>query len=255
MHARAHQSTALTPNLHLVLAGAGHAQPDLLAALSRRRRRDCDVTLITSQPAFHSTTGRSLSGVDAHAFAMRQFSAALGLITKLDAAIDASAPGAIISSVVVGGGAAGFGIACAVRARILVASRVPRVTIIDASARDGLPLAGFAVPTRRLASRALSSRGIRVVAGSVTAVHTDAVTLTDASVTRDIASAATAWVPGPAAHPWLASSVARVTLGAATQDVDRRALSGAVSRSRPLMAGSTGTHRGGGVPTPPVRNR
>ena len=256
-----------------MLAGAGHAQLDLLAALSRGRLSGCAVTLITSQPAFHysgmlpaviagvvdpdaaqipvadiaraagirvletsvvaldvgaqqltpsdgsrvgydllsldvgsSTAGLSLPGVDAHAFAMRPFSAALGLITKLDAAISATAPRAIIPSVVVGGGAAGFEIACAVRARILAASRAPRVTIIDASARDGLPLAGFADATRRLAARALSSRGIAVVAGSVTAVHTDAVTLTDASVTRDIASAATAWVPGPAAHPWLATS-------------------------------------------------
>lgn len=38
---------------HLVLAGAGHAQLDLLAALSRQRPPVWDVTLVTSQPAFH----------------------------------------------------------------------------------------------------------------------------------------------------------------------------------------------------------
>lgn len=38
---------------HLVLAGAGHAQLDLLAALSRQRPAGWDVTLVTSQPAFH----------------------------------------------------------------------------------------------------------------------------------------------------------------------------------------------------------
>ena len=38
---------------HLVLAGAGHAQLDLLAALSRQCPPGWDVTLVTSQPAFH----------------------------------------------------------------------------------------------------------------------------------------------------------------------------------------------------------
>ena len=38
---------------HLVLAGAGHAQLDLLAALSRQRPPGWEVTLVTSQPAFH----------------------------------------------------------------------------------------------------------------------------------------------------------------------------------------------------------
>ena len=38
---------------HLVLAGAGHAQLDLLASLSRQRPSAWDVTLVTSQPAFH----------------------------------------------------------------------------------------------------------------------------------------------------------------------------------------------------------
>ena len=38
---------------HLVLAGAGHAQLDLLSALARQPLADWNVTLVTPQPVFH----------------------------------------------------------------------------------------------------------------------------------------------------------------------------------------------------------
>ncbi len=144
-------------------------------------------------------------GVAEHAFAMRPFSAALALVVALDRALAIAPRGSAVPAVVVGGGAAGIEIACAMRARIRAAQRLPRVTIVDATAQDGLPLAGFATASRRLAHRALVSRGIALVAGAVTAVRADSV-LTDALEHAELPSVATAWVAGPAAHPWLARS-------------------------------------------------
>lgn len=146
-----------------------------------------------------------VDGVAEHAFAMRPFSSALALIAALDRALAIAPHGSTVPVVVVGGGAAGIEIACAIRARILTAQRVPRVTIVDATAQDGLPLAGFATAARRLAHRALMSRGIALVAGAVTSVRADVV-LTDAISHAVLPSVATAWVAGPAAHQWLAHS-------------------------------------------------
>jgi selenide,water dikinase len=147
----------------------------------------------------------SLPGVAEHAFAVRPFASALGLMSALDRALAITPRGGTVPVVVVGGGAAGIEIACALRVRILAAARVPRVTIVDARSRDGLPLAGFAEASRRVAHDALQSRGIALVRGAVLEVRADAVR-TDATDQSEVPSVATAWVAGPAPHPWLADS-------------------------------------------------
>ena len=258
---------------HLVLAGAGHAQLDLLSALVRQPLAGWDVTLVTPLPAFHYSgmlpaviaglvpadaasipvaaiarkaglrviesavtaldaparlltlasgarvsfdllsldvgsvpAGSAVPGVLAHAFPMRPFTAALGLMTRLDEAASAMSPGATIPAVVVGGGAAGVEVALAVRARILAAGHRPQVTIVDAAAADGLPLAGFSPPSRTLALRALAARDITFVCGDITGVDADAVSVAVNGHERALASIATAWVTGSAPSPWLTAS-------------------------------------------------
>lgn len=257
---------------HLILAGAGHAQLDLLASLSRQRPAGWHVTLVTSQPAFHysgllpaiiagflppdaaqipvaavaraagirvieapvsalDATARTLQlqtgawidfdllsldvgsvpasldvpGVAEFASPMRPFHAALALIARLDAATaaDAAEP---IPAVVVGAGAAGVEIAFAVRARIKAAGRTPQVTLVDPTMTDGRPLAGFDDASRDLAAQALRRRGIALLGGDVQAVDADGVTVRSASGVSRIASAATAWVTGPAAADWLSGA-------------------------------------------------
>ena len=258
---------------HLVLAGAGHGQLDLLAALVRERLDGWDVSLVTPQPDFHYSgmlpaviagtlsptaatipvaaiaraagiqvhvasvtaldapartltlsngatlpfdllsldVGSSASGLDTlgareHAFAMRPFSAALGLISRLDMVFRQRARGETIPIAVVGAGAGGVEIALALRARVLSAGFTPQVTIIDAAASDGLPLPGFSAVSRTAAHASLSRRGVAVIGGTVTAVTSDAVMVTTQQHESAVTSAATAWVSGPSAHRWLASS-------------------------------------------------
>ena len=260
---------------HLVLAGAGHAQLDLLAALVRERLDGWDISLITPQPDFHysgmlpaiiagtvpptaaaipvatiagkagmqvylasvialdtaaqtvslssgatvpydllsldvgsSAAGLETPGARIHAFAMRPFSAALGLTTRLDGEFQVRAPGDVIPMVVVGAGAGGVEIALALRSRVLRAGFTPQVTIVDAAATDRLPLPGFSAASRLATHTSLVRRGISVVGGMVTSVDADAVTVRVEVERRTsrLPSAATAWVSGPAAHGWLAAS-------------------------------------------------
>lgn len=258
---------------HLVLAGAGHAQMDLLAALVRERLDVWEISLITPQPDFHysgmlpaiiagnasptaatipvatiaraagmqvhlasvialdiaartlslsngatvrydllsldvgsTAAGLDVPGARQHAFAMRPFSAALGLIARLDAVCRQRARGEVVPIVVVGAGAGGVEIALALRARVQRAGFTPQLTIVDAAATDGLPLPGFSASSRQRAHEALSRRGIAVVGGRVTSVAPDAVMVEAQQRESRRPSAATAWVSGPAAHGWLASS-------------------------------------------------
>jgi selenide,water dikinase len=257
----------------LVLAGVGHAQLDLLAMLATRMPPGWQVTVITSQPAFHYSgmlpaiiageaqvdaaqipvaaiaaaagmavqvatitaldaaahtvtvhTGEQIPydllsldvgsvpaastvpGAMEHAHAMRPFRAAIGLLERLDAAVQSAARGARVPAVIVGAGAAGVEIAFAVRARIHAAGRVPAVTIVDADITGGLPLAGFAHPSRALAATALARRDIVLMHGTVTSVYADTVLLQTPDGDRVLESVATAWVTGPAAPPWLSSA-------------------------------------------------
>lgn len=258
---------------HLVLAGAGHAQLDLLAALVRERPAGWDISLITPQPDFHysgmlpaiiagnvpptaaaipvaliaraagihvhlasvisldtaaqtlslsngatvpfdllsmdvgsTAAGLDVPGARQHAFAMRPFSAALGLIARLDAVFRQRARGEVLPIVVVGGGAGGVEVALALRARVLRAGFAPRVSIVDVTATDGLPLPGFSAASRVAARDALTTRGVAVVGGAVTAVAPDAVMVNVQQQALRVPSVATAWVSGPAPHGWLASS-------------------------------------------------
>jgi NADH dehydrogenase FAD-containing subunit len=258
---------------HLVLAGAGHAQLDLLAALARARPSGWEITLVTPQPAFHYSgmlpaiiagvvppdaasipvaaiaqriglqvrtasivgmdaatqvlrlsdggtlrydllsldVGSRPAGMDApgagtNAFPMRPFAAALGLVERLDALRVALPSGTTVPAVVVGAGAAGVEIAFAVRARLHAHGLTPQVTIVDGAAGDGLPLAGFADESRRKAAKALAARGIVVTGADVVAVQQETVTVRIGRRESELPALATAWVTGPAAHPWLAES-------------------------------------------------
>ncbi len=257
----------------LVLAGAGHAQLDLLAALAARRLEGWQVVLVTSQPDFHYSgmlpaiiagaepldaasipvaaiaraagidvrevavtgldagnrtlalsdgaslsfdllsldVGSAAASIDApgardFAFAMRPFASAVGLLDALDAACRGRAPGESVPAAVVGGGAAGVEIALAVRARILAAGRTPAVTIVDASATDGLPLAGFGPSSRRLAATALSRRDVALCCAHAKRVTADALLVEANGRETLLPSVATAWVTGSAPQPWLAQS-------------------------------------------------
>ena len=148
----------------------------------------------------------TVPGAMEHAHAMRPFRAAIGLLDRLDGAVQSAARGARVPAVIVGAGAAGVEIAFAVRERIRAASRVPAVTIVDAAITNGLPLAGFAHPSRVLAATALARRNIALIQGTVTSVHADTVLIQTPQGVRALASAATAWVTGPAAPPWLSSA-------------------------------------------------
>lgn len=258
---------------HLVLAGAGHAQLDLLKALARGTPPEWAVTLVTPEPDFHysgmlpgiiagtlspdnarvpvaaiaraaglqvrlasvtaldpgrrllqlhdgstvpfdllsldvgsAAAGRNVPGVLVHAFAMRPFGEALRLIARLDRVLRSPQHVGPIPVVVVGAGAAGVEIALAMRARILAAGREPSVTLVDAMATDGSPLPGFADTSRRVCAEMLRRRGVRVFAGAVTEVRAEAVRVDVRGDIHQLPSLATAWVSGPAAHPWLAES-------------------------------------------------
>jgi NADH dehydrogenase FAD-containing subunit len=259
---------------HLVLAGAGHAHLDLLAAMLRRPLPDWDATLITAHPVFCysgllpsimagatdaaaaqvpvSAIARaagmhvreasvvalnagaqtvtlsngeiiafdllsldvgsaahglaSVPGATEHAYPMRPFLRALDLLTVIDARVETTAMRAPVPVVVVGAGAAGAEISLALRARIANAGRMPRITLVDATAADGLPLAGFAQRARIVTARALKRRGITLLYGRATEVRADAVLVECATETVTLASVATAWISGAAAHAWLATS-------------------------------------------------
>ncbi len=258
----------------LVLAGAGHAHLDLLAAMLRRPLPDWDAALVTAQPVFcysgllpaimsgaidpaaaqvpvaaiaraagmhvyeasvvalnadaqqlTLSTGETVSfdllsldvgsashglaeikGAAAHAYPMRPFLRALDLLTALDARIRDTADGESVPVVVVGAGAGGVEIAFALRARIARAGRRALVTLVDASAADGLPLAGFSERARRVTVTSLVRRGIRMVSGRVSEVQADAVSMQREGEVVTLPSVATAWISGSAAHDWLATS-------------------------------------------------
>lgn len=152
------------------------------------------------------TLGLDTPGAAAHAFPMRPFLRALDLLTQLDAAMLALPRWADVPVVVVGAGAAGVEIAFALRARISAAGRIPRVTLVDATADDGLPLGGFTEHARRVAGDALRRRDIALVSGRVARVSADAVHVASGNAVVVLPSLATAWLAGSAAHAWLAES-------------------------------------------------
>ena len=153
-----------------------------------------------------STLGLDTPGAAKYAFPMRPFVRALDLLTQLDAAMLALPRWADVPVVIVGAGAAGVEIAFALRERIRAAGRVPRVTLVDATAVDGLPLSGFNEQSRRVAGDALRRRDIALISGRVTQVRADSVDVANGRASCVLPSLATAWISGPAAHAWLARS-------------------------------------------------
>jgi len=146
-----------------------------------------------------------IPGARLHAWPMRPFASALALMAQLDAVIAAHRPNDAVPVAVVGAGAAGVEIALALRARILRASLVPAVTLIDPMMGDGLPLPGAGSAFRARAARALASRAVRLRGVGVREVTGDGVVLDDPGSTL-VPSVATAWVTGAASQPWLAAS-------------------------------------------------
>jgi NADH dehydrogenase FAD-containing subunit len=259
---------------HLVIAGAGHAHLDLLAALAGAPRHDWDVTLVMPTSAF-AYSGvlpaviagtmapeeglipidgaaraagmrvvlAAVTGLDAAAqtvtlstgetlsfdlltldvgnvplglerlsgaelvYPVRPYARALALLEALDGLARRAGGGARVPVAVIGAGAAGVEIACAVRARLARAGAQPAVTLVDPQVGDGCPLPGFRPSVRRAAARALAARGIALQAGSVTAVAADGIALQLTPHDRlTLDSHATIWTTGAAAPAWLAAS-------------------------------------------------
>jgi selenide,water dikinase len=104
--------------------------------------------------------------------------------------------GAIRHAVVVGAGAAGFEVSCALAEALDEAGHRRQVTILEASERI---LHGYSERFRALAERVLRDRAIEVrPASRVSEVEPEAVRLADGS---HIPSQLTVWLTGPAATP------------------------------------------------------
>lgn len=141
-------------------------------------------------------TGLDLPGVRAHALPVRPFAALPTLAARVDAL--AAVPDAPV--VVVGGGAAGFEVATALRARLARRGWHGVLQLVDA-APTLLQVRGSR--TSALARAALDRLGIRVQASArVVGVTADAVQLASGT----LPSALTVWVTGAQAAPWLAAT-------------------------------------------------
>ncbi|NKC30046.1 FAD-dependent oxidoreductase [Falsiroseomonas selenitidurans] len=132
-----------------------------------------------------ATPDTSTPGAAEHALPLKPIDA---LLPRLQALADGR------SVAVVGGGAAGFEVALALRRRAPVA--------LVAGASGLLP--GFPEALRQRAARALAQRGVTLVAGrNVAAVAPGALHFVDAPTLR---AAALVWATGAAAAPWLAET-------------------------------------------------
>lgn len=114
----------------------------------------------------------AIDGAAAHALPVKPIAALLDGFAGLTAAMRRGAACAIV---VVGAGAAGVEIACALRARASRLGVAPRIALVDPSP----PLAAMNAGLRRRATRALARRAIDVVRGRVAAVTASGVTLDD----------------------------------------------------------------------------
>ncbi len=141
--------------------------------------------------------GQDLPGVREHTLPTRPIA---GLVEALPARLaalperDGEPP-----IVVVGAGAGGVELACCVAARLRRDGLAPRGTLIGAER----PLASRPASLGRRVLADLAARGIAYRTGRVVAIQADAVVLEDGA---SLPSAATLWVPGAAALPWLAAS-------------------------------------------------
>jgi selenide,water dikinase len=138
-----------------------------------------------------------------HALALKPIGRARELrrvVTEL-AASPPHAATAPLRVVIVGAGAAGVEIACAVAAVLDDAGRARDVTLVDAGAE---PLPGYAPRARRRARAILAGKRIGLTLGArVTRVAADAVELEGGAVRP---SDATVWLTGAAAEPLFATA-------------------------------------------------
>ncbi len=141
--------------------------------------------------------GLEVPGVRAHARQVRPLSRALELAAALD---EAAARGAV-RVIVVGGGAAGVEVACALARRLAGAGGRGSVTLVGAGPQL---VAERPAAVRRLAELALRRLGVGLVTGSaVTAVHPGGVQLASGA---ELPADLVAWAAGAAPPAWLAAS-------------------------------------------------
>jgi selenide,water dikinase len=142
----------------------------------------------------------AVPGAGAHALAVRPLARWRALVARVDALCAEGAAAGPLAACVVGGGAAGVELACALHARTRAAGRAPEVAVVEGGARL---LPGWGASAARV-RRALERRGVRVLTGrAVTAVDAEGVTLAGG---ERLPSAATVWVAGAAAPPLVRAS-------------------------------------------------
>jgi pyridine nucleotide-disulfide oxidoreductase family protein len=159
----------------------------------RRIGTDAGETLdytLASLDVGSTVAGLGTPGVREHALASRPIADLVEQVEELPAA------GRVA---VVGGGAAGFELACCVRERMAATTGIPpHTTLVEA---DDRILPGASGLLRRVAERAARARGIRIRAGArVRAVREDGLELTDG---ERIEAERVLWVTGAAPHPFL----------------------------------------------------
>lgn len=139
--------------------------------------------------------GSQAAGAEAvkrHALVLKPFSQALELRRRIEALAQEQNAG-VCRIAVIGGGPAGFEMACALEAVLRRANRIHQVSLFEAAATM---LGGYSAAFRRRAGRILTRRNIAVYTGQrVRHVHTEAVELDNG---RSLPARLTVWLSGPA---------------------------------------------------------
>ncbi|MEO8505726.1 MAG: FAD-dependent oxidoreductase [Acidobacteriota bacterium] len=147
-----------------------------------------------------AAAGLETPGVREHALTVRPMSRAVALRRRAEDLF--ATPGAERPSVfVVGAGAAGVELALALERLGRERGARPLVALVEATA-EALP--GFSVPIRRLTTRLLAERGVRLELGrTVSAIEKEAIVFDDGERER---ADLTVWVAGAAASDLFAGS-------------------------------------------------
>lgn len=148
--------------------------------------------------------GSLLAGADSeaarHAEAIKPLERAARVKERIEALVAADGAGPV-RVVVVGGGASGVEVACAVRASLHRAGRAAEVTVVEAGDRI---LHGYSERFRERARGVLAELGIRVEPGVRVVRVTPGLAVT--SDGRELPAELTIWLTGPAAAALLAAS-------------------------------------------------
>ncbi len=139
--------------------------------------------------------GSQAAGAEAagcYALVLKPFSQALDLRRRIEALAQEHKAG-VCRIAVVGGGPAGFEMACALEAVLRRAGRPRQVSLFEAAS---IMLGGYSAAFRRRAGRILARRNIAVCTGQrVRQVHAEAVELANG---RSLPAQLTVWLSGPA---------------------------------------------------------